>query len=277
MASAVDTHGDPWAVGLGTSAENGPGLIEEYSESGQRLHAIRTGPCLPTNVSADRSGDVWVTEVMCAKLQEYNYEGKLVRQFFASSGEGKLSFPVGVASDNNGDIYDLNWATGSERIWKLRKRASTLGTSAIGLGRRGHVGAAGDRPRRQRRHLGRRHRQQPPRRVLIRGRLHQGHRLWRSRRQGAARDLHEYLSGRHRRLRPGAVLAARGHLGQLARAPLRRRRRQRADRGDRRREPARSSRSSRRAAPRKAISPTPRPPPSAQTARSGSPTRRRGS
>ena len=127
MASTVDTHGDIWAVGLGDSAENGPGMIDEYTPTGQRLHAIATGACLPTNISADRSGDVWVTEVMCAKIQEYNFEGRLLKQFFASSGEGKLSFPVGVATDGKGDVYDVNWASGAERVWKLSESGTYLG------------------------------------------------------------------------------------------------------------------------------------------------------
>ncbi len=122
MASTIDSQGDVWAMGLAT-AEGGPGLVEEYSASGALLHKIPTGSCLPTGISANRSGDVWVSEVLCAKLQEYNSEGKLVRQFFASHNS-ETSFPGAVAQDHSGNVFDLNLVIGKEHIWEFSEKGA---------------------------------------------------------------------------------------------------------------------------------------------------------
>jgi DNA-binding beta-propeller fold protein YncE len=114
----TDTQGDVWAVGLGFSA-NPPGLIRESNAQGQLLHEIATGTCLPSNISADRTGDVWVSEMLCARIQEYNSEGKLLRQLAATGEhEGELSFPAAVASDSKGHVYDVNGLSRQARVWE---------------------------------------------------------------------------------------------------------------------------------------------------------------
>ena len=60
----------------------GPAWIRQYSTAGTVLHQINTSFCLPQSVGADHHGDVFVTEGVCQRVQEFNSEGKLVRQFF---------------------------------------------------------------------------------------------------------------------------------------------------------------------------------------------------
>ncbi|MHB8490669.1 MAG: virginiamycin B lyase family protein [Solirubrobacteraceae bacterium] len=126
-ASTVDTHGDVWAVGLGFGVN--AGKVVEYSPAGQELHEYPTGFCLPTNVTADRSGNVWVPEILCNKVQEYSAEGKLVRSFFATGG-GLFGFPVGIAPDSKGHIYGLNLYVGYESIKEFSEEGSYIGSFA---------------------------------------------------------------------------------------------------------------------------------------------------
>ncbi len=105
QATSVDSNGDAWAVGY-THSLSGPGVVKEYTPQGQILHEIGTSFCLPQNVSADLHGDVFVSEGVCQRVQEFNSEGKLVRQFPANGSDGKYVWGTEVAAGPEGNLWE---------------------------------------------------------------------------------------------------------------------------------------------------------------------------
>lgn len=60
----------------------------------------------PTGVAADSAGNVWVADTNNSRIQEFDSEGKYLRQSGSyGSGNGQFSEPYGIATDAKGNVW----------------------------------------------------------------------------------------------------------------------------------------------------------------------------
>jgi sugar lactone lactonase YvrE len=124
---ALDSHGNLWI------ADKGNNRIDEFSSSGSfeavgygvidgsnalercnkhtGCQAGIAGPNegqlnSPTGLAIDSEGNVFVTDMGNARVEEYDETGKFIAQFGSrGAGAGQLTGPDGVAVDSNGNVW----------------------------------------------------------------------------------------------------------------------------------------------------------------------------
>jgi YD repeat-containing protein len=72
----------------------------------------------PEGIATDPSGDVWVTDSMNSRVEEWNANGEFVRAVGSEgSGTGQFNKPTGIAADSKGNIWVSD--TGNGRVEEL--------------------------------------------------------------------------------------------------------------------------------------------------------------
>ena len=152
MGIAVDSSRNIWV------ADSGDYWVEKFNSSGSYISEIGGNGYangnlrLPWGVAIDATGNIWVTDGLNNRVQEFSASGGWGQTIpgsgcgnvspagcTASSSNGQLSSPKGVAFDSSGNVWVAD--SGNNRIEEFNSSGSYL--TAIGAGYNGISGAIG--------------------------------------------------------------------------------------------------------------------------------------